>query len=164
MTRLSHEEKMRICILREQGKSWKEICNETNVKRSTARSIMKKKLETGSINNKKSKWTTAKIFWKSVMFWGSISIKGLCSLLECSDKMNANEYISVLDHAVIHTLPQFNQTIQQDNAPIHKAASVMAWLKDYDDVIEWPPNSPDLNIMENVWLIIIKKSAKNVPQ
>ena len=79
---------------------------------------------------------------KSVMFWGSISIKGLCSLLECSDKMNANQYISVLDLDAIHTLPHFNQTFLQDNAPIHKAASVMAWLKDYDvDVVEWPPNS-----------------------
>ena len=66
--------------------------------------------------------------------------------------MNANGYISVLDHAVIHTLPHFNQTFQQD-----KAASVMAWLKDYDvDVIESPPNSPDLNIIETVWSIIKK--------
>ena len=52
MLRLSEIEKVRIVILREQGKSWNEIKKETAIASSTARSVCSKmkKLEAWRIS------------------------------------------------------------------------------------------------------------------
>jgi transposase-like protein len=62
-------------------------------------------------------------------------------------------------------------TLQQDNDPTHAAASkraVTAWNKALKDkglksgtvtILEmWPPNSPDLSIIENVWAIVQRRA------
>ena len=49
-----------------------------------------------------------------------------------------------------------------DNAPVHRAHTVKNY-KDQNEVtsIEWPAQSPDLNIMENIWLYMKRERQKS---
>jgi transposase len=41
---------------------------------------------------------------------------------------------------------------QQDNASSHKAKVCMQWFEDHGiELLEWPPSSPDLNPIGNLW-------------
>ena len=92
------------------------------------------------------------------MFWGCIS-KHRTGRLRCIDgTMNAAKYKQVLEEDLI---PEFNYAkenidgdwkLMQDNAPCHTARAVKAFLREQQvEFIDWPPYSPDLNPIENVW-------------
>ena len=49
-------------------------------------------------------------------------------------------------------LEQEEMIYQQDNASAHKAKVCLKWLEDHGiEVMEWPPYSPNLNPIENLW-------------
>ena len=51
---------------------------------------------------------------------------------------------------------------QQDGAPAHRSATTKAWLGAQAGVklMQWPPNSPDLSWIENLWGIVASKLRK----
>ena len=65
----------------------------------------------------------------------------------------AATYISTLND---YLLPEIEAaeclvTFQQDNARIHKTAAVLSFLeKNHINTFEWPPQSPDLSLIENI--------------
>jgi DDE superfamily endonuclease len=75
---------------------------------------------------------------------------------------SANSYIEVLDANVQYMTDDI--CFMQDNASIHTAQSVKDWFKEQRVwCTDWPPYSPDLNPIENVWHAIKSLALKMFP-
>ena len=73
--------------------------------------------------------------------------------------MNGQQYLAMLKEKISLTMSLHETTtFMHDGAPCHKAKIVTKWLNDNRiRVLHWPGNSPELNPIENLWLIIKNK-------
>ena len=77
---------------------------------------------------------------------------------------SAQSYIKTLRKGL---LPHWrrSQLFMQDNARIHTARAVRAFLAEHGiTVINWPPYSPDLNPIEHLWWVLKKLIYKHYLQ
>lgn len=94
----------------------------------------------------------------SVMFWGSFSKHGTGKLVSLVGSMDSGKYIEVLQENLVDELVYCKETfpgawrLMQDNAPCHTSKAVKGFLRrEGIEFIDWPPYSPDLNPIENIW-------------
>lgn len=98
------------------------------------------------------------------MLWGGISIRGRKPLATIKGIINSEVYCNILNDYLIPPLnilyPQ-GYKLQEDNAPVHKSKWTTNWKREHGiEFIDWPPNSPDLNPIENVWGLMKRKISE----
>jgi hypothetical protein len=104
------------------------------------------------------------------MFWGIIGPYRVGELVEVEKTMNRLDYIEILEENLCTSIEsiygddQHPFVLVQDNAPPHSARDTQNYLFDEGiQTMQWPPHSPDMNIIETVWGYIIRKLRRNPP-
>lgn len=102
-----------------------------------------------------------------LMVWGCITAHGVGTLCIVDGNINAEKYIEIIDSnlwpVVAMHFPNNQYIFQDDNAPVHRARVVKDFVtREGITTLEWPAQSPDLNIIENCWKKMKHEINRNV--
>lgn len=106
----------------------------------------------------------------NIMVWGSISAAGPGKIIRINGIMDKKKYHQILIH---HGIPSGLRLIgrgfvyQEDNDPKHSSHLCRNYLARKEEagvirVLKWPPQSPDLNPIEQIWDHIDRNIDKSV--
>ena len=97
----------------------------------------------------KNKWDL------KIMVWGYITSSSERGLVFIQETITGESYKKLLENKLYDALPGLFQgelIYQQDNAPAHREKGVLEYFDSNGiELLNWPPQSPDLNIIEDCW-------------
>lgn len=102
-----------------------------------------------------------------VSLWGCFCARGVGQAEIFVGSFDAAKYVDILQHnllqTALHFYPREHWFFQQDNAPQHKSRAATQWFHNHGvTLLDFPPYSPDLNPIENLWAIVKTRVEKRL--